>query len=173
MQFQVPQFIDVEDKIFGPLTFRQFIYVTGGAGMSYMLWRLLPQFAAIPLIVIVGGFATAMAFAQWNGQPFLVALEHGFYFLVHKKLYLWNNQRSRAVKAAHAVAAPATSPAVVANTYVPKLSDSKLHDLAWSLDINERIATGTITDAERQQRRQQETLAAVHTARQALVNLTR
>ena len=27
MQYQVPQFIEVEDKIFGPLTFKQFLYI--------------------------------------------------------------------------------------------------------------------------------------------------
>ncbi|TSC80302.1 MAG: hypothetical protein G01um101429_152 [Parcubacteria group bacterium Gr01-1014_29] len=31
-QFQVPQFIEVEDKIFGPLTTKQFFYLLGGGG---------------------------------------------------------------------------------------------------------------------------------------------
>ena len=34
MMFSVPQFIDVEDKIIGPLTLKQFIYLAGGAGLS-------------------------------------------------------------------------------------------------------------------------------------------
>ena len=42
MQFQVPQFIEVEDKIFGPLTFKQFVYVAGGAGLAYLVWRVSP-----------------------------------------------------------------------------------------------------------------------------------
>ncbi len=33
MRFEVPQFIDVEDKIFGPFTFKQFLYLAGGAGL--------------------------------------------------------------------------------------------------------------------------------------------
>ncbi|TSC61742.1 MAG: SsrA-binding protein, partial [Parcubacteria group bacterium Athens0416_74] len=32
MQFQVPQFIEVEDKIVGPLTFKQFVFIAGGLG---------------------------------------------------------------------------------------------------------------------------------------------
>ena len=35
MQFQVPQFLDVEDKIVGPFTIKQFIYLAGGVGMGY------------------------------------------------------------------------------------------------------------------------------------------
>jgi len=50
MQFQVPQFIEVEDKIIGPLTFKQFVFVGGGFGMAYVLWRVLPILLAAPLI---------------------------------------------------------------------------------------------------------------------------
>jgi len=32
MRFEVPQFIEVEDKIFGPFTWKQFIYLMGGEG---------------------------------------------------------------------------------------------------------------------------------------------
>jgi len=35
MRFEVPQFIDVEDKLFGPLTFTQFVYLAGSGGISF------------------------------------------------------------------------------------------------------------------------------------------
>ena len=41
MRFQVPQFIEIEDKIFGPLTIKQFIYIAGGAGLCFILFRFL------------------------------------------------------------------------------------------------------------------------------------
>ena len=41
MQFKVPQFLDIEDKIFGPFTFREFVYLTGGGGMCFVLYKLL------------------------------------------------------------------------------------------------------------------------------------
>lgn len=144
MQFQVPQFIEVEDKIFGPLTFKQFIYMGGGAGACYLLWRLLPLYIAAPFIVIVGGLAAALAFFQFNGRPFILALESGFYFLLRSKLYLWNNARKKA--AAPAVAAQ--TPEMRGEVYVPKLSGSKLHEMAWSLDIKDRVAAGLETTPE-------------------------
>lgn len=145
MQFQVPQFIEVEDKIVGPLTFRQFVFIAGGAGMAYVFWRVLPLFASIPLIVGVGSLAAALAFFQVNGRPFILALENGFYFLLHPKLYLWNNDRPKqmAIKKAQEPSRGEAAP------YVPKLSDSRLHQLAWSLDIQERIAAGTADDRDR------------------------
>jgi hypothetical protein len=160
MQFQVPQFIEVEDKIFGPLTFKQFIYIIGGAGASYLLWRLLPIYASMPLILITAGLATALAFLQWNGRPFIIALESGFYYLIHTKLYLWNNTTKPIV--AHDVSVKSSGDRAI---YVPKLSESKLHELAWSLDIKERIAAGTASEPERTHG---DVLAPVRTAREAL-----
>jgi hypothetical protein len=143
MQFQVPQFIEVEDKIFGPLTFKQFVYIIGGLGASYLLWRLLPLFISAPLIAAVAGLAASLAFLEYNGRPFIISMENAFYFLIHAKLYLWNNER-RAKKPAKEVE-QALSRAPV---YIPKLSESRLHELAWSLDIKERIAAGINQDEE-------------------------
>jgi len=133
MQFQVPQFIEVEDKIFGPFTFKQFIYVAGAAGLAYILWRFLPLFVAVPLILGVLGLGAALAFLEYNGRPFILALEHGFYYLIHPKLYLWSTERRKKDEAAPKMAE-------TAEIHVPKLSDSKLTELAWSLDIQDRVA---------------------------------
>src|SRR3989338_10470288 len=109
MQFQVPQFIEVEDKIFGPLTFKQFVYVAGGAGAAYLLWRILPVYLSLPLIAGVGGLAAALAFYQFNGRPFILALENAAYFFLRTKLYLWNNAARKPVLRAAAVNSKASS----------------------------------------------------------------
>ena len=43
MRFQVPQFIEVEDKIFGPLTLKQFLYTAGGAAVGFIIWSIFPR----------------------------------------------------------------------------------------------------------------------------------
>lgn len=163
MQFQVPQFIEVEDKIFGPLTFKQFVYVTGGAGAAYLLWRVFPVYIAGPLILGVGGLAAALAFMQWNGRPFILGIENAFYYLIHSKLYLWNNERKPKKQSAKAVK---TASDGASQVYIPKLSDSKLHELAWSLDIKERIAAGV---ADEHEHREGGAVTSMHTAQEALV----
>lgn len=165
MQFQVPQFIEVEDKIIGPLTFKQFVFIGGGFGMAYVLWRVLPLLIAAPLIALVGGLAAALAFFQYNGRPFIVALEHGFYYLLHPKLYLWNNEHKKK-EIMRAVAAPERH-----GVYVPKLSDSRLHELAWSLDIKERIAAGTAASDEREALGADDVVAPVRTARDIMAQI--
>ena len=160
MQFQVPQFIEVEDKIFGPLTFKQFIYVLGGLGASYLAWRVLPLFLAAPVILGIAGAAASFAFLEYNGRPFIISVENGFYFLIHPKLYLWNNER-RVKKTVEQKKEDLGKNAV----FIPKLSESKLHELSWSLDINERIASGTAESGERQGG----VVSPIVTAREALI----
>ena len=161
MQFQVPQFIEVEDKIFGPLTFRQFIYLGGGLGLSYILFRVLPLLVAFPLILGAAGLALALAFYQYNGRPFIVIMESAFFFVMHPRLYLWNNERKPIAKKAATDALAGKGPEI----YVPKLSESKLHELAWSLDIKERIASGS---ADNEDRARYDAMKPIQTLRDAL-----
>jgi hypothetical protein len=126
------------------------------------LWRLLPIYLAGPLVLGVGGFAAALAFMKWNGRPFILALENGFYYILHSKLYLWNNEykaRERGRGKREGVKKQETQ------VYIPKLSQSKLHELSWSLDIKERIAAGVAENQEHVGG----VVAPMHTAREARV----
>src|SRR3989338_6524135 len=69
-QFVVPQFIDVEDKIFGPITTRQFIILLVGGGIVFLAYRFgdLALFAVI--LAVVGGITFLFAFGKINGQLF-------------------------------------------------------------------------------------------------------
>jgi hypothetical protein len=166
MQFQVPQFIEVEDKIFGPLTFKQFIYVAGGTGLAYIVYRLLPQYIGVPLGLASLGAGAALAFVQWNGRPFIVGVESAFFYFIRSKLYLWNNERRTRTEAIKKAEEAARAPEI----YVPKLTENRLSQLAWNLDINERIAAGTVSDAERDRVASAASIVApVRTARSALM----
>lgn len=130
MRYQVPQFIEVEDKIFGPLTLKQFVYLAGGAGLCLAFFTLLPFFVFVILALPVMGLSLALAFYRVNDRPFITAIEHAFGFYTNSKLYLWK-QRPPELVQKQAAASP-TSLAVV-----PKLSESRLKDLAWSLNIKQ------------------------------------
>ena len=89
MRFQVPQFIDIEDKIFGPFTFKQFIYIAGGAGICFVIYNSLPFFIAVLLIIPVGVFAGALAFYKVNNQPFINVVESYIGYAFQSKLYFF------------------------------------------------------------------------------------
>ncbi len=133
MKFQVPQFIEVEDKIFGPFTFKQMVYVAGSIGLAFIAWTLLPKLIAI----LVGGpiivFGLMLAFYKINKQPFINIVESAFKFFFNKRLYVWKKENKIITKKI----APISQKQEV--SFVPKLSESKLKDLSWSLDIQESI----------------------------------
>jgi hypothetical protein len=135
MRFQVPQFIDIEDKIFGPLTIKQFIYIAGGAGLCFILFRFLPLIIVIPVGVVIIGFSLALAFYQINNKPLIYIIQSAFGYYIGSKLYLWKKKDKSPEKAKAMNMTEANTPPI----YVPKLSDSKLHDLTWSLDIKESL----------------------------------
>ena len=130
MRFQVPQFIEIEDKIFGPLTFKQFVYLGGGAGLCVILFIFLPKFLAVILGLPVVALALALAFYKVNEKPFINLVEAFFNYTLTHKLYIWKKEE-RTPTAREATHAP------LEQVYVPKLSESKLKELTWSLDIKE------------------------------------
>ena len=134
-QYQVPQFIEVEDKIFGPLTLKQFIYLAGGAGVCLMFFTLFPLWLMLILSVPVLSFSAALAFYKVNGRPFIVAMEHAISYFFGSKLYLWKQHELKQPVAGAEQAPAATAP-------VPTLSESKLKDLSWSLNIKDRTSMG-------------------------------
>ena len=130
MRFQVPQFIEVEDKIFGPLTFKQFIYIAGGVGACVVLFIFLPKFLAILISVPIAVFAAALAFYKVNQKPFISLVEAFVKYTVTSKLYIWRKEEKKPEARQEASQSPE-------QVYVPKLSDSKLKELTWSLDIKQ------------------------------------
>jgi len=134
--FHVPQFIEVEDKIFGPLTLKQFIYLLGGGGAVFILWVFLPLFFAILLGAPVIFFALALAFYKVNNQSFIKILSSAISYSAKSRLYLWKKRgRKKKFQPSSAGEGKKAQPMLTP----PKLSESKLKDLAWSLDVNEKL----------------------------------
>ncbi len=93
MQFRVPQFIDIEDKLFGPFTFRQFVYLAGGAGGAFVIYKVLPFWLAIIFIIPVVSLALLLTFYKINDKPFIYYLEAGINYFISNKLYLWKQRK--------------------------------------------------------------------------------
>lgn len=136
MEYQVPQFIEVEDKIIGPLTLKQFIYIAGAAGLCIVFFVYLSFIFAVLLSVPIVALAAALSFYKINGKPFIEVLEAGFSYYAGNKLFLWKHKEPTAGEtssAAAAAAAAETAARIPRGT--PKLTSGKLSELAWSLDV--------------------------------------
>lgn len=134
MKFQVPQFIGVEDKIFGPLTAKQFLYLGGAAGAGFIIWSLIPiKIVAVIIAAPIVGILIAFAFVKYNDQPFIKVTENAFRYFTNSKIYIWKKVQKTPQELEKTDITQELNPAI------PKLSDSKLKDLSWSLDIKEDI----------------------------------
>jgi len=68
-QYSVPQFVEVEDKIIGPLTLKQFFILLGGAGIILLFYRTISNiFFFILLALPIGGAALILTFGRFNGR---------------------------------------------------------------------------------------------------------
>lgn len=141
-QIQVPQFIDVEDKIFGPLTLKQFLYFIGTGVVAFFLYHLFVRILGLPVgfFMIFGaillGLAVALAFVRINDRPFIFTLLSAARFYSGSQLYLWKQEKKKATPQSRA---EKLDPKVVALVKDPKLSASRLKELAWSLDIKKSL----------------------------------
>lgn len=135
VRYHVPQFIEIEDKIIGPLTIKQFLYVAGGVGFIALLRAFMPMMWAVIVgspVLILG---LALAFYKINDRPFISVLEAAFFYLLKQRLYLWKkNNVGGTVKKKEGTKASASSA-----PYVPKVSNNKLKALAWTLDIKDPV----------------------------------
>jgi len=69
-QFVVPQFIEVEDKIFGPVTTRQFLILLVASGFIFIAFKTLDLALFGVFTFFFGGFALVLAFVKVRGQSF-------------------------------------------------------------------------------------------------------
>ncbi len=91
-QFVVPQFIEVEDKIFGPITVRQFVILLVTGGLVFGFFKLFDF--ALFLLVGVPTFAAGviLAFVRINSQPFHYFLLNLIQTWRRPKIRVWNKE---------------------------------------------------------------------------------
>jgi len=135
MQFKVPQFLDIEDKIFGPFTFKEFVYLAGGAGLCFVLYKALGLvLGAIPILA-VAGLAIALARYRPNNKPFINMIEAGFNYLVQRKLYIWKRRKNKTNQNKEAEQTLEGDQKRENLENMIRLGGNKLRDLAWGLDV--------------------------------------
>lgn len=134
MQFRVPQFIDVEDKVFGPLTLKQFGYVVGAGGLSFLIWTFIPiKLLAIIVIIPVASLFLALAFVKFNNRSFGDILESAFSYYTGAKIYTWRQPEAEKGQTSVDQVVAATQKEII----IAKTNRDRIHDLSLGLDVYE------------------------------------
>ena len=90
MQYRVPQNIDLEDKIVGPFTAKQFIYLMVGFSLAYILvisfgTGIFALFLIVPVVIIT----IALTFVKVQDRPFEVFLRSIIRYISRPKRRVW------------------------------------------------------------------------------------
>ncbi|NTW14746.1 MAG: PrgI family protein [Candidatus Moranbacteria bacterium] len=94
MMFNVPQFIDVEDKVAGPLTAKQLFWMIGMFAIILVIATVFPgpvtYIIAVPVVILF----VLLAFYRPGGFPLISYVTHGFFFLFRPKLLVWSRPKA-------------------------------------------------------------------------------
>ncbi|MFH1088397.1 MAG: PrgI family protein [Patescibacteria group bacterium] len=150
MAVKIPQNIDKEDKLVGPLTLKQFLYVLGGAGVTFVAYQGYVQYYLFAheffiIAFIASAIALSFAFLKINGLPFITFINNLLAFLFVKRSRMWgkDNTLEKSAPLSKKEATPEETTSEIAPT------KSELEKLATVLDAGGTINTDqTITARE-------------------------
>ena len=94
MAVKIPQNIDKEDKLVGPLTLKQFLYILGAGSLIFIAYQYHIEgylyFAEFIIIsILVSALALALAFLKINGRSFIVFLGNILSYIFTAKTRFW------------------------------------------------------------------------------------
>jgi hypothetical protein len=133
MQFSVPQFIDVEDKIVGPLTAKQTVYLVVGGGFLLLCFSMFEMAFFMVIFAFVAPITLAFAFYRPKGITLARYVGNVLEYFMTDHLYIWRREPEmtmfKTVQKKHAVTAEPIK-------YVPR---SRIRDLANLLDTSTAV----------------------------------
>jgi hypothetical protein len=129
MMFSVPQFIDVEDKIAGPLTWKQLGWMIGMGAAVLVVFGIFDTSLAIVLTIPIVLLFCALAFYKPNGFPMTTFLGSGMLFLFRPKVAVWERPVPVAPRKMEVTKKPAMAAPVA-----KELTREKIAELARMID---------------------------------------
>jgi hypothetical protein len=93
MQFPVPQFTDVEDRLIGNLTFRQFAIILVTGGLVFFTYSVSRDFIVTGIAALfLGAPGLVLAFADFNGRPMYRAIPVFIQYVTSSKVLMFRKQ---------------------------------------------------------------------------------
>ena len=93
MRFQLPQFIETETKLVGPLTLKQFLWVAGGAAILFLLFITAgPGLVFFAAGIPVAGIFLALAFLKIDEMPLINYIAYLLSYLLNPKRYIFRKE---------------------------------------------------------------------------------
>ncbi len=97
MQYRVPQFIEHEAKILGPLNIRQSLMVGGVLAICFFMYFMFGQsnfFLFLLVAAFLTGAALAISFAKIEGLGLPTVMKNWMNYNINPKIFLWRRKQS-------------------------------------------------------------------------------
>ena len=98
MRFTVPQFIEHEAKIVGPLTFRQFVYIGLAGAICFVLYFSVPFSVFLISCIVFGTVGLAFAFLKIGGRSLPIIIANFLKFKIAPKMYIWKKKEQATIQ---------------------------------------------------------------------------
>ena len=91
-QFVVPQFLDVEDKVIGPITVRQFIILLASGGLVFVAYKISDLTLFLFWLLVIAVLTIVFAFIKINGRPVHYLLLNFIQTMKRPRLTRWDKR---------------------------------------------------------------------------------
>lgn len=133
MQYNVPQFVDVEDKIIGPLGLKQFMLLLAGGLLSLLYWSIFKNSLTFYLLALpTMGFFAFLGFGKFNGRPVLPNVPSFIRFFSAPKVRVFQRTGENPLPMVRKAPEKLIPQSETAET--AEVMSSRLHRLAYLLD---------------------------------------
>ncbi|OGJ55345.1 hypothetical protein A2483_01250 [Candidatus Peregrinibacteria bacterium RIFOXYC2_FULL_33_13] len=97
MQFQIPQDVQIEDKIIGPITMKQLIILAAGGGLDYVIYISLAQpylwTVWLAPVAIIGIITLAISFFKINEVTFTKFILYLLSYYIRARKRTWQQMK--------------------------------------------------------------------------------
>ena len=132
LQYNIPQFIDSEDKIIGPVTITQFASLIIGTVVLVFVYLLTPNTLIFAIIgTPIGAITIAFAFAKINGQGLATFLTNVITYVQRPSIYLWSRE---IISQKPIIKAPAEKKKHRKTIDNKEYNQNRVEEIAWTLD---------------------------------------
>lgn len=137
-QYKVPQNVETEDKILGPFSIKQFVYLVIALMWGFLMWRIFGFFLPIAILLIlpVSGIFIALAVGKREEQSFENYFTAMIRFMILPRKRVWMKDDSKDIVKITPKAPPKPEEAKPPN---PEEVKGQLHRLATIIDSRGRL----------------------------------
>ena len=134
MQYSVPQFINIEDKIVGPFTGKQTICLIIGGGLLMLFFTIFDFIFFVVMAIIIIPVTLAFAFWKPKGISVYRLILNRINFGVSNHFYIWRREPdNRMFKTTQKVKS-------VKEVIEKNVSKNRIRELAWLLDTSTSVS---------------------------------